>query len=107
LIVHNLAAGSYHLRVDDVDVGNFPATQLETGVNLAEQDTPMRRQAQDVEWSIREKGDLQFVRTRIAIRKSSPEASAPLDKAEKQLQELIWHDAMPVQHHFTLTRVTP
>ena len=107
LTVQHLPAGSYRLRIDDVEVSTFTAEQLAAGVNLAELDTPMRRQSQVVEWAVRDKGDLQFVRTRIAIRKSSPEAGAALDKAEQQMQQMIWHDAMPAPHQFTLTRVLP
>jgi lysophospholipase L1-like esterase len=107
LKVEGLAAGDYRLTIDDTTVGTFSDATLTRGINLAELDTPMRRQSQSVEWIIRDKGDLQFVRTHILIRDASSEEATSLDKAESQMQQTIWDGATPKPHQFRLTPVQP
>lgn len=105
--VTKLDQGTYHLRIDDSEIKNFTAAELDHGVDLAALATPMLRQAQSVEWIIRDKGDLQATRTRILIAASSPNADAALTVAERAMEEKIWQASIPKPHHFTLTPVRP
>jgi len=65
LKVRGLAAGKYHLRIDDKEIGAFEARQLETGINLAAMATPMSRQAQLVLDLTHRHNNLHFARWRM------------------------------------------
>jgi lysophospholipase L1-like esterase len=107
LVVKNLPSGSYDLKIDDVDLGRFWSAALGTGINLAEMDTPMRRQTQSIEWIIRDKGDVQYVRTRALIGDPASPAATSLDAAEALMQQAIWDGATPRPHQFRLIAVQP
>lgn len=67
LIVTGLAAGSYELASDGRTLGVFTAAQLARGVNLAELDTPSRRQAAEAARLIPEKRRIDNILRRICM----------------------------------------
>lgn len=103
--VTGLRSGRYSLTIDDQHVGDFTAEELNDGINLAEMNTPMRRQSESIEWKMRDKGDLQFVRMRVDIDGDTPEAHAALNKAEENMRRKIWAAAVPTEHRFLLSRL--
>ena len=48
LCLKGAKAGNYVLKINGTKVGEFTAAQLETGINLAELETPMMKQAREV-----------------------------------------------------------
>jgi lysophospholipase L1-like esterase len=107
LVVRNLPNGDYALKIDDMEIGKYSSAALAAGINLAEMDTPMRRQSQSVGWIIRDKGDLQYVRMRALIRDPASQAVSSLDKTEAEMQQAIWDGATPLPHQFRLVPVKP
>jgi len=113
LKVTNLTAGSYKLTIDGQDEGQFTADQLGNGVNLAELNTPMMKQAQTVDtWTARR----QFVR-QTAWRNyvvgldglglsQRDQALRALDRLEADVVEHQRQAAKPVWHTFTLEKAT-
>jgi lysophospholipase L1-like esterase len=64
LRVKGLGDRDYTLTIDGDKVGTFSGKELGGGINLAEHDTPMARQARDVLSLTRRHNDLHFVRWR-------------------------------------------
>ncbi len=48
LTIHNLKPGNYELKINEQSVGQFTAEQLDSGINLAQYDTPMLEQSYQV-----------------------------------------------------------
>ena len=48
LQVKNAMAGKYQLKINGTNVGEFTAAELSQGINLAEKETPMMKQAREV-----------------------------------------------------------
>ena len=71
LRVVNLDPGSYTLTLDETSLGAFQAQELQQGINLADYQTPMRRQSQEVGWLIRDRDEAHAIHLRMAIRESS------------------------------------
>jgi lysophospholipase L1-like esterase len=65
LLVSGLAPGRYELRIDGQPVGTFGDAELAQGVDLARRNTPQRRQAFSVKWSIESSHQLQLQRRRF------------------------------------------
>lgn len=51
LVVKGLAAKRYEVGIDDRVLGAFTAAKLAAGINLARDDTPMRKQAYQARWA--------------------------------------------------------
>ena len=108
LIVTGLAPSKWKLSIDDSTLGSFTAEELAAGINLAILDTPMRHQAQEAGWSIRDREVAQMIRMRMQIRKVPLGGSAsqpdPVDAFMEQQLEQIHQIVQPKQHTYTLTR---
>ena len=113
LTVHGLPAGQWQLSIDRQPVSQFTAAQLQEGINLAEHDTPMVRQARRVH-------DLTLKRTRVKNARWR-EIQVPLESEglDNRLAVLNQLEAMalelernqrlaaqPVEHVFHLTRAS-
>jgi lysophospholipase L1-like esterase len=64
LTIKNLAAEKYQLSIDGTSVGTFSKAQLADGINLAELQTPMSKQAAEVHKLTLQHNDIHFVRWR-------------------------------------------
>lgn len=88
LKVTGLGKGSYTLKIDGEAVGTFTAEQLAEGVNLAEQQTPMMRQAAAV-WALTVKHNaMHSTRWRQVQVPMEKDISVPTLKALQALDEL-------------------
>ncbi|HWE35212.1 MAG TPA: SGNH/GDSL hydrolase family protein [Isosphaeraceae bacterium] len=109
LQVKGLGEGDYVLKVDGQEVGTFSRKDLGEGINLAEHDTPMARQARDVLGLTRRHNDLHFVRWRMVqvplqddgLRSYSTAIDA-LDALEGDLVSKQRAAAKPKQRRFEL-----
>ncbi len=113
LTVHGLAASQWQLSIDQQPIARFNSAQLQEGINLAEHDTPMMRQARRVH-------DLTLKRTRIKNARwrevQVPLESegldtrlATLNQLESMAIELERNQrlaAQPEEHVFKLTKVS-
>ncbi len=106
LIVTGLEPGQYALRIDERDIGTFSADQLAAGINLADFDTPMRRQAQGVSWDVRDLVDAHYVHTRMRVNNADTGAedggADRLQAFEDSMEDKIYARAAPVAHRFEL-----
>jgi hypothetical protein len=99
----------YQLRIDGADVVEFSKDQLSAGVNLAEQPTPMFRQAMAVHRLTLRHNDIHFQRWRSfqvpmegAEYPSLSKALSVLDALEAEVIAERDRDSKPVQHRFEL-----
>jgi len=103
LRVTGLAGGQYALAIDGREVARFTADELNTGINLAEYNTPMRGQAQAVGWNVRDLVEVHYIHTRMRIQKAETGAEDGADRLqayEDSLEDVIYAQAAPVMHHF-------
>lgn len=108
LRVTGLASGRYALKIDGTDVATFTSGQLASGVNLAEYDTPMSRQAADVHALTVKHNNIHFARWRMVQVPLDGDGfdDAPVQTALDQLEDqviLAQHlAAQPQPHSFAL-----
>jgi lysophospholipase L1-like esterase len=112
LKVTNLPPGLYRLTIDHDNLPPVTSQQLALGINLALLNTPMRRQAESLAWTIRDYEDTQFVHNRLLITDAQQNLSAStadpeLSKFEDTLRDKIFADAQPKPHTFRLTPIPP
>jgi lysophospholipase L1-like esterase len=80
LVVTGLAPGRFELKIDGQSVGAFGDAELAGGVNLARYNTPMRRQAYGVRWSVEGGHESQRVRRGLLVAAAKdPSLLAPAD----------------------------
>lgn len=109
LRITGLAAGQYALSIDGQEVGKFTMDELNSGVNLAEYNTPMRAQAQAVGWSVRDLVEAHYIHTRMRIQNAETGAEDGADRLqayEDSLEDAIYAQATPVMHHFEVKPAT-
>lgn len=105
--------GRYNLTIDGKKVGTYSADELSTGVNLANLDTPMHSQAQEVVTLTRIRSDVHNQRWRsiqmywvLGIDSQSErlkqEALDAMDKCDNELDRVDRRAAQPKPHKFAL-----
>jgi len=109
LKVTGLASGTYRLNIDGKAVGDLSADSLANGVNLADLDTPMRRQAAEVLDLTIKRNELYFTQWHkidfgFAGYPSTHEASIALGKLERDVRKEQIAKAQPKPHHFQLEK---
>ncbi len=109
LKIEGVPAGFYALRIDGQKVADLTAEELGQGVNLAQLDTPMVRQAQRVFDIVKRLSEVRGVRWRAielpfakGPSKERNEVLKSLDRLEAKLLDLRAAEAKPVKHHFML-----
>jgi hypothetical protein len=109
LKVSSLPAERYGLMIDGQKVCDLTRKQLESGVNLAEFDTPMTRQAKTVHDLTLRHNDLHFLRWRTVQVPNERRAYPGLEKAIEGLDaleaDLVTEQrtkAKPIAHRFGL-----
>jgi predicted GH43/DUF377 family glycosyl hydrolase/lysophospholipase L1-like esterase len=109
LRVTGLAAGRYELRIDDDVIGTFSAEELESGINLADYETPMFHQAQRVSWLVRDRDEAHYIHLRMRVRKADTglQSGGPdvMQSFEDSLADSIYAEAAPKAHVYTLNQV--
>ena len=112
LRVRNLGPGKYTLRIDGQAVGDFTATQLDAGINLAELSTPMSAQAKDVLMATFHHNEMHFARWRLvefSLEKYKLEgkraAVEALDRLEEEVVAAQRALAQPKEHQYEVIRV--
>jgi predicted GH43/DUF377 family glycosyl hydrolase len=107
LRVTGLDAGTYNLSIDGTSVGAFSEHQLDSGINLADYQTPMRHQSQEVSWLVRDRDQAHYIHLRMAIRKfdAGAQQGQPdvMDAFENSLEDSIYRTAAPRPHAYALT----
>ena len=110
LRVKGLAAGKYSLRIDGESLGTFSAEQLSSGINLAELNTPMARQAANVHSLTMQHNAIHATRWRqvqVPLQKTQSsellEALRALDELEVRLVRDQRAAAQPQTHRFSLS----
>jgi len=111
LRVAGLDTGQYKLTIDGQEIGNFAADDLAKGINLAEYQTPMRHQAQEVSWMVRDRDEAHYIHLRMAVRKYDLGTQAGkldvMDGFENSLEDSIYAKARPVAHVYRVSLVRP
>ena len=109
LKVSGLGSPGYSLKIDGAKVADLTKDQLAAGVNLAELDTPMFRQAKAVQDLTLRHNDLHFLRWRtVQVPNERPRVSEPgeaiegLDALEADEVAEQRKKAMPLPHRFEL-----
>ncbi len=108
LRVTGLASGRYTLKIDGGSVATFTAEQLAAGVNLADYDTPMLRQAAEVHSLTVKHNNIHFARWRTVQVPLDGDGfdDAPAQTALDQLEDQVIGDqhlaAQPKPHSFAL-----
>ncbi|HVT12064.1 MAG TPA: SGNH/GDSL hydrolase family protein [Fimbriimonadaceae bacterium] len=111
LEVDGLAQGTYRLTIDGVAVGSFSGEELGKGINLANYDTPMRKQAvQVVDWAWK-RSHVDFARWRevdfqYADRSAGKAASKAMEKLERDVLNDELKAAQPVSHRYRLEKLS-
>ena len=112
LRIHGLPAKSYKLSIDGEEVGTFAAAQLESGINLAMQSTPMTRQAADVHALTLKHNNIHAARWRnvqVALEKDDlahkQAAVDALDLLENDIVKRQRAAAQPKPHHYSVVAV--
>ena len=110
LKVDGLSANDYTLKIDGEEVGTFSKGDFNTGINLAEQTTPMTKQAAKVHALTTKHNALHKLRWRTiqvpyqdAQSDHLAEALAGLDGIESEYVAEQHATAQPVSHKFELT----
>ena len=111
LTVQGLAVGNYHLKIDNMDIGDFSTADLAKGINLAVKDTPMTQQASRVHGLTLRHNDLHFTRWRMIevpfeseAAEQVKKASVELDAIEDEVVKKQRAEAQPKPHAFELTK---
>ncbi|HWE86743.1 MAG TPA: GDSL-type esterase/lipase family protein [Terracidiphilus sp.] len=108
LRVTGLEPGKYVISIDGKEIGQFSEVQLEAGINLAEYNTPMRQQAQQVSWNVRDLAEADYIHSRMRIGKADTGAEDGADRLqayEDSLEDAIYAQAAPVAHAFEVRLV--
>jgi lysophospholipase L1-like esterase len=112
LAVTGLPEGVYGLRIDGDDIGRFTSARLNSGVNLAEFDTPMSRQSAEVLLLTLKHNHIHHVRSRFVeyLLANDPVAhknvvAIDLAALETELIQLQRATAIPRRHRFELAKV--
>ena len=103
LTVTGLAAGLYTLSIDGKPLGHFTASDLAAGINLALYGTPMRHQADEVSWLVRDRDEANYIHLRMRIRNAQmggPKGGDVMDGFESSLEDSIYAKAAPKPHGF-------
>ena len=111
LRVTGLTAPRYMLQIDADTIGTFSKEELEDGINLATQETPMLKQARIVAQLTREHNDIHFTRWRVIQvrfdKKDAPNSvRKTLDSMDAMERDFVTRQrdaAQPKPHRFTLT----
>ena len=110
LRITGLEQGQYGLKIDEDEIGTFPAEQLDKGINLADFGTPMHDQAQRVAWLIGDRERADSVHIQMLIRKAdvgcSQGSTDLMDLFENELEDAIYQAAVPKSHVYRLNRVS-
>jgi lysophospholipase L1-like esterase len=112
LTVTGLNPGQYKLTIDGTPVGTFSDAEFAQGVNLANFSTPMRGQAYQVSWLVRDRDDAHYVRLRMFVSQmktgfAAEPAATDLIAFEKELQRQIYEVAQPKPHRYQIKAVEP
>jgi lysophospholipase L1-like esterase len=107
LTVRGLSAGSYQFTIDGTPIAAFTGAELAKGVNLAQFSTPMRGQAYQVSWLIRDRDDAHYVRLRMFVNQmkngvSAEPGATDLTRFEQDLQRQIYEVAQPKPHKYMI-----
>ena len=112
LTVTGLARGQYALRIDGQTVAMYSADQLGAGVNLAEVDTPMSKQASEVLQLTYRHNLLHWARCHLIQTSFDTEkppsmdaAIAALDTLESEVVAMARSKAQPKLHRYELLPV--
>jgi lysophospholipase L1-like esterase len=116
-----LRAGQYNLAIDGHSMGSFSADELAVGINLADLSTPMKTQARQVGWIVRDRDQAQQIHMRMlmdlahvnrmhmATGNADTEAQEGkpdvFDTFENSMEDLAYKMAVPKPHKFQLSRV--
>jgi predicted GH43/DUF377 family glycosyl hydrolase/lysophospholipase L1-like esterase len=107
LRVTGLAAGRYTLSIDSEVVDTFSPEALESGINLADYQTPMFHQAQRVSWLVRDRDETHYIHLRMRVRNADMDEQAGkpdvMQAFENSLEDSIYEAALPKPHVFRLT----
>jgi predicted GH43/DUF377 family glycosyl hydrolase/lysophospholipase L1-like esterase len=110
LRVSGLDAGQYKLTIDGSAIATFSADELANGINLADYQTPMRRQSQEVSWLVRDRDEAHYIHLRMAIRKfdagAQPGNPDVMDAFESSLEDSIYQTAQPKPHVYQVSLAT-
>ena len=112
LKVTGLSAGRYRLQIDDEAVGEFDASQLVKGTNLAILKTPMSRQAQTVLDLTYRHNHLRYARMMMvenALKEYHPlklkNATDAMDSLHEEILSMQRAAAIPKPHRYRVTAV--
>jgi hypothetical protein len=112
LKVTDLSAGRYRLQIDDEAVGEFDASQLAKGTNLAILKTPMSRQAQTVLDLTYRHNHLRYARMMMvenALKEYHPlklkSATDAMDSLHEEILSMQRAAAIPKPHRYRVTAV--
>lgn len=110
LTVSNPAASEYRLKIDGNEVGTFTRDQLAAGVNLADIETPMLRQAREVHGRTLKHNEIHFTRWRMiqvpmhdADKEKLAKVMEALDSIEGDVVKQQHQAAQPKPHRFELS----
>jgi lysophospholipase L1-like esterase len=117
LKIQGLEAGKYQLRINDKPIGQFGAEQLESGINLAQYDTPMLEQAYRVLDLVWKRAAWRFFAWRgiqirlafdddTAVQKAADSLMAALHAQKNQIEDQEYIASHPQPTHYELVRVT-
>jgi lysophospholipase L1-like esterase len=118
LQVTGLSGSRYSLAVDGHSVGTFTKDQLAEGINLAQYDTPMMEQADQVLTLVWHRVDVRFYGWRAIQVPLKDDRTTGLHQAVTRLLEILDSEqdglitqareaARPAAHHYQLTPVAP
>ncbi len=112
LQVTDLSAARYTLKIDGGEIGKFFEKELANGINLANFETPMMKQAMAVHKLTEQHNKIHFTRWReiqVSFEKENPADAAKilsmLDALETKLVEKQRAAAQPKIHHYQLIAV--
>jgi lysophospholipase L1-like esterase len=112
LTVTGLAAGRYELRIDGQTIATYSSDQWEAGVNLAESDTPMSKQASEVLQLAYRHNVLHWARWHLIQTsfdaekpRSMDSAMAALDTLDAEVAAMARAKAQPRVHRYELIPV--
>ena len=108
LSVAGLPAAQYALEIDGQHVGDYSASALADGINLATERTPMMEQAKVVERDVDLHQQLEVLRYTQIVRDPAGSAAATvqtLTDAIAKVQEQARKDARPRPHHYRLIKM--
>jgi lysophospholipase L1-like esterase len=114
LTVTGLAAGRYALRIDEQTIATYSSDQWAAGVNIAELDTPMSKQASEVLQLTYRHNVLHWARWHLIQTsfdtekpRSMDSAMAALDTLDAEVAGMAHTKAQPKVHRYELVPVEP